>query len=339
MSLLMENNNSNCTVSEWEHNLVFRSKIATLSFSCASNLIAILIMLIGGSYRRLIFRLVLYLLIADFLLVIVQILELLPVVYINHQLDIREGGYWTKSCRVLGFLDLVIAWMGDLVVISIVIYLFARARNPSKFREEQSNSKIIETVTVCFCVLFPFTFSWIPFIDDYFGISGHWCWIELVKDNDCNSRQITEGLLYMLLLYYLPLLIIILLTSLVSLYILYIMCKNELEWEVLLVVLYPIIFDALCLVMAVNRIDSAVRIGHGAKPIFVLSILHSFADSGRTILPSLIVLLLTFCRTSRRMLCPRLRKNTALLQADEKTSLNSAQNNYYSTDTVPATLK
>ncbi len=273
--------------------------------------------------------------IANLLLAIVQVLELLPIVYINHQLDIRDGGYWTKSCRVLGFLDLVIAWMGDFVVLSIVVYLFARVRNPSKFREEQSvNFKIIETVTVCFCFLFPFTFSWIPFIDDYFGISGHWCWIELVKDNDCNSRQITEGLLYMLLLHYIPLLMIILVTSLVSLYILYIMCKNELEWEVLLVVLYPIIFDALCLIMVINRIDSAVRVGHGAKPNFVLSVLHSYAISGRTILPSLTIILLIFCRTFRRMLCPRWQKNTA---PDENTSVNTAYNINYSN--LPATLK
>ncbi len=66
---------------------------------------------------------------------------------------------------------------------------------------------------------------------------------------------------------------------------------NELEWEVLLVVLYPIIFDALCLIMVINRIDSAVRVGHGAKPNFDLSVLHSYAISGRTILPSLTVIL------------------------------------------------
>lgn len=305
-----------CNSSEETHDLVFRMKLAFSCISCVTNFVAIVIVLCGGSYKRPIVRSVLYLLIANLLLVTVQVLELLPTNYISGHVDVKPG--WKNVCRIFGFLDQVTAWMRDLVVVFIVVQLFIIIRRPANFREPQSErSKIVEAISVCLCFLVPFTFNWIPFLNDYYGLSGHWCWIRLVV-KDCGSESVMEGLMYMLILYYCPLLVIVVITSLLCLYMVYKWCtgvKNNMT--IILVILYPMVFDALCVVMFANRLDSALRVKDGVRPLYYLWVLHTIADSGRTLLPSLSVILLLTCQTSRLVLLPRCARQS-LVQEEEQ---------------------
>ena len=306
----MENSNAACMNSSEEfHETVFTIKMATSFISCFMNIIALLIMLAGGSYRKLFFRLIIYLLLADLLLVIVQILELTPVTYENGHVQVRDGESWYRICSIFGFFDQLTAWMRNLVVIIIVIYLCVMIKHPEPYHQEQSKrSKILEAVGVCICVFLPITFNWIPFIHDYYGLSGHWCWIKLTEEG-CGQGNVTEGALYMLFLYYVPLLVIIALTSFICVVLLYVVCcKNgSRDCKILLLVLYTIVFDILCFVMTLNRVMSAVHSRKNSQVSFALWILHSFADSGRTILPSLAVILSLICAGSRKMLCPESR--------------------------------
>ena len=298
--------NSSCNSSQKDHEIVFYIKLSTSSFSLVINLLAILVIHCGRSYKKPIIRSVLYLLIADLLLVIVQILELLPASYKDGFVQVRPGGAWKFSCSIFGFLDQVTAWMRDLFVVFLVVRLFLFVRKLDKQHLAQSEKdKIGEVFGVCVCFFLPFTFNWIPFLDNYYGLSGHWCWIKLIV-KDCGDNNVLEGLLYMLILYYLPLVCIVLLTSLICVYILYKWWTGpKKSWEIILVVLYPIIFDVLCLIMAINRIDSALRVKQGVRPFRSLWILHSIADSGRTVLPSVCVMLLLICRRSKKMFIAR----------------------------------
>ena len=300
--------NDTCNSSEETHNVIFLIKLIASSLSCLTNFVAVSIVFCGkgfcgGSYKQQIIRSILYLLIANFLLVTVQVLELLPASYGSGRVEVKEK--WDNVCSIFGFLDQCAAWIRDLVVVFIVIQILIIIRNPANYREPQSvKSKLVEAVSVCFCFLFPFTFNWIPFLDDYYGLSGHWCWIKLIVKN-CDEN-VVEGLLYMMILYYCPLVMIVIITSLLCLYIVYKWCTSQKKHlTIILVILYPIIFDALCLIMFANRLDSALRIKSGREPLYFLWILHSLADSGRTLLPPLLVILLLSCRTSRLVLMPR----------------------------------
>lgn len=302
-----------CNSTEETHDVIYGIKLGSSSLSCLTNFVAILVIVCGGSYKKLVIRSVLYLLIANLLLVTVQVLELIPTNYVSGHVSVRPG--WENVCSVFGFLDQVTAWMRDLVVIFIVVQLFIIVRNPANYRKPQSEwSKIVEAISICLCFLLPFTFNWIPFLNGYYGLSGHWCWIKLVV-KDCGNRSVMEGLLYMLILYYCPLVVIVLITSFLCFYMLYKWCT---EWytsanknlPIILAILYPMIFDALCLVMFVNRVDSALRVKNGLKPLYTLWVLHSIADSGRTLLPSLSVIFLLCCRTSRLVLVPRCARRT-----------------------------
>ena len=293
-----------CNSSEEFHHVVFAVKMSASCFSCVANLLAIIVMCCGGGFKRLlVLRLVLYLLIANLLLVIVQVFELIPVTYSDDYVHLRPGGSWEKACSALGFLDQVTAWIRDFVIFFIVVQLFVLVKNFEKFWEEQSEkSKRIEMLGVCLCFLLPFTFNWIPFLDGYYGLSGHWCWIKVTLV--CGGSDVATGLMYMLVLYYVPLLVIVLITSLVSVYILFMWCKTRnRQCEVVLVILYPLVFDLLCIIMTANRIDSALHFRDGTTSSFALWILHALADSGRTILPPVFVLLLLMCRSSRDLLC------------------------------------
>ena len=312
----MEASNITCTNSSKEfHEIVFTIKMTTSSVSCFMNIIALLIMFLGGSFvgnnnRNLLFRLVIYLLIADLLLVIVQILELMPVTYKSGRVQVRDGVFWRKSCSVFGFFDQLTAWMRNFVVILIVIFLYVMIKKPEKFLEERSErSKTLEAIGVCICFFLPFTFNWIPIVDGYYGLSGHWCWIKLTSDEGCEQGSVTEGVVYMLVLYYVPLLLIISFTSLVFFYLVYMwLKKGNKHCEIVLLGLYPIIFDVFCLIMTINRVVSAVDQDPSAEVSLGLWILHSFADSGRTILPSSAIILSLLFPASRNLLCPRLPK-------------------------------
>lgn len=300
--------NAGCNSSEEYHHIIFSVKMGSSVVSFCANFLAIAVFLVGGSYKRLIFRLVFYLLGFNLLLVLVQVLELTPVTYSNGHVHVRRGSWWEGMCSAMGYLDQVTAWMRNCIIFFIVCVTFKLVKSPAKFMEKQDErSKWIELFGVCACIFLPFTVNWIPFVNGYFGLSGHWCWIKLTLE--CGGEDVAFGLLYILLFYYCPLLLLVLVTSLICCYTLYKWCTNQNKpWEIVLVILYPIVFDFLCVVMTVNRIDSALRIKDETAPLFSLWVLHAIADSGRTILPPICVLLSLVCHHSRRMLCPRFQK-------------------------------
>jgi hypothetical protein len=300
--------NSSTFSSKETYDAVFSIRLGSSSLSCLTNFIAILVVCCGGGYKKLIIRSALYLLVANLLLVLVQVFEVIPTTYDNGYVGVRSG--WEKACSIIGFFEQVLAWARDLVVTFTVLQLFAIVRKPVDFRMPQSEcSKITEGISICLCFLVPFTFNWIPFLDGYYGLSGHWCWIKYVVE-DCGS--VKEGFLYMMILYYCPLMVIVLVTSALCLYILYKWCIDDnRRLSIILVILYPIVFDVLCIMMLIHRVDSTVRIGKGEAPFFSLWVIHSIADSVRTLLPSFAVIFLLSCRTSRLVLLPKCAKQAA----------------------------
>ena len=282
------------------YNAIFAVKVGSSSLSCLLNVIAIVVIFVGGNYKKLAVRLVLYFLIANFLLVVTKTLQIVPVKYENETVRVREDCFWHGACCTVAFLAQVTVWMRNFVFVFIMFHIFSMVRDPASFWQQQYR-KIDsgEVLGVCICFFLPFTFNWIPFLDDYYGLSGHWCWIK--------SKGEFEGILFMSALYFGPLLVIVLVTSLFSIYVLCKWCLSaDKHRDIVLVILYPILFNILYILITYNRLYSTIHHRDNNQGAIVHWVLHAIGDSGITILPPACVILMLFCRTSRNMLLPRI---------------------------------
>ncbi len=279
--------NNSCHLTESEQDTIFILRAVIASVGCLTNIIAISILLWFKSYKVRFFRVLLYLLIANMLQVFVQCVELAPVEN-NHQdyNQVKHG--WMPACRALGFMDQVTAWMGNFVIVWIVFYLLYLIRGTKMLKFTPLSRRELVGIGVCF--LFPFVFNWIPFIHNYYGLSGSWCWIKLTRKR-CNDTDITTGLGYMTGMYYLPLTIILCVNTLACAVIICTWWQRRSHMkEVIFAIIYPLVYDALCIVITVNRISSFVHIKRGEKVSYPFLVAHSIADPARILFPSLLVI-------------------------------------------------
>lgn len=284
----MNGSNTTCYLSEKEDKAIFVTKLVVVCISLITNVVAIGTLIFFKSYRRFVFRLVLSLLISSLLGVVVQILELIPLNHSSYPIAVRDG--WLPACAAFGFLDQVTIWMSNCVIIWIVLFLCRlMTLLHDKINMFTSDVTVAEAVGICLCFLLPFTFNWIPFTTDYFGPSGHWCWIKLTKADTCEDSSTRAGVVYMFVFYYGPLLLIMLLTSIVSVVAVVVWCKNlknDSIKKMIFIVIYPIVFDVVGCIVTANRIEAIRRATHKEGPNFGLWMAHAIADPARTLLPA-----------------------------------------------------
>ena len=294
MDLQMTANETACFFPKEKNEAILVTKLSLLIVSLVSNIIAIVLLCYFKCYRRFVFRLILCLMVAHLLGVIMDIVEPIPVEHFNGPPYVKEG--WNGVCATIGFFDEVTLWMSNFVMIWILLFLCLLIKKP---RHEvhffRSNITIAEVMGFNFCFYAPFTFSWIPFVDDYFGLSGHWCWIILTKGG-CGDTDITEGELYVFLLYYAPLMLIVFITFIISIiavviWIINIRKSNPIMNMMIIMVAYPMTFAVVCCVIAANRIESARRAHLGMEPSFPLWMGHAICEPTRSFLPSLFFIL------------------------------------------------
>ena len=309
---------NNCTFSNEKDVIIFLVKLSMLCVSLVSNIIAIVLLCYYKCYRRFVFRLVLCLMVAHLLEVIVQILELIPVAQFKGPPHVRDDN-WNGVCAAFGFFDEVTLWMSNFVMIWILLFLcFLMIRPRHEVHLFPSNVTIAEVMGFNFCFYAPFTFSWIPFVDNYFGLSGHWCWIKLTK-GVCGDTDVTEGAAYMFVLYYAPLMLIVLLTFIISLTAVVILIKNirksdSITDAMIIVVAYPIVFIVVWCIISANRIESTRRVHLGMSPYFPLWMGHAIAEPTHSFLPALFFIL--------QLTCPKTRKLVTDTRRQEYESIN-----------------
>ena len=293
-------NDSNCTaISKERQEIVFFSKLAASSFGVVVTIIAIIVLLICRSYRLLVFRILLYITIANLLQVIMQLLELFPIENQHDYNEVKEG--WTPFCRVFGFLDQLSSWMGPLCMLWMVLYVYYLGS--SREFKKHMDFTLYELIGIALCFFFPFTFCWIPFIDDYYGFSGSWCWIKATR-NECNDTNITTGLVYILVIYYVPLAVFVVVNTIVCFMIIILLCEKGsaiAKKAVIFIVMYPFIYDVLFVIVAISRLDSIVSIKGHREQSYVLWIAHAVADPARVILPSMLVIIQWFFPFTREL--------------------------------------
>ena len=297
-------NSSSCFLTGAEDRAILVTKIVLLVLSLVLNIIAISVLLYFKSNKRFVFRLVLCLLFASLFGVIAQLLELIPPD--GRSTDPMSHSNWLPTCSAFGFLDQVTIWMSNFVIIWIVGYLCWLMIQPEhKINMFQSKVEVPEVIGINLCFFLPFTFNWIPFTTNYFGASGHWCWIKLTKTAHCNDTDISEGAAYIFIFYYGPLMLIMLVTSVISAIAVVVWCKNLVKHDhtkgLIFIVVYPILFNVVGCIVTANRIYEVYNVRNSIPPSFGLWMAHAATDPARTYLPALFALLQFFIPTTRKI--------------------------------------
>ena len=191
--------------------------------------------------------------------------EILSLTLLNYNGDM----YYQIACKVEAFLTEYTVWVKLLFTLCVSFHFFCLTvclRNFENF----------EATYILISIMLPLLFTWIPFIDDLYGLAGAWCWIKVWKDN-CPSNHSLKGTIEQFTLWYGPL-FVSLTVVLVGFLIIPISLawrthrqKNENEYllkekhieikqavnRLLPLLAYPVVFFILTLFPLINRIYSA----------------------------------------------------------------------------------
>ena len=304
-SIVNNMSNESCyRFSNSQFSLVLRVKISMDSLGILACLVALAVIILSKAYKRLIFRLVLYFILADIFQAITHIIELTPIEHVNGEVIVKEGA--DGLCAFYGFLDQTALWMCNVAIIWNVLYNLWTAKEllgaqrGAIINPDNSKTSIKTELVGLFCLLiFPFTFNWIPFIWNMYGISGLWCWI---KESRGYCEDYELGLALIFSMYYGPLIIIITFTFVSFMVIGGILCKGAQVGiakekytrgvkDTVLIAIYPLVYNLICLLPIANRIYSASNGSRGREPFFPLWIAHTLAEPARVLIPPIAFLL------------------------------------------------
>ena len=172
--------------------------ISVCSSSSVACVLAIIFIIASKVYKMFVYRLTLYLVVADLLKTIVSILNILPVYRNGTVVAVRSGS--EEFCSAVGFFLEVVGWMEKLVICWIVLYLvmvlvFRYSANAITVKHEACGLAVL--------LLLPLLVSWVPFsVKNMYGLSGVICWIKVSENSTCDYDYI--GLTFLLVFYHGP---------------------------------------------------------------------------------------------------------------------------------------
>ena len=171
------------------------------AFACC---LAIVLMVICQAFRSTLQRLYLY---------ITAALTANQMV-ITFGVNDRSGSYYSlneRSCAIIGFLRQYTTHVWFCFSAGAVLYVYHHIRQSgSHYHRSMHATRFkarLEVFFVLFSVLFPLTYSWIPFIHNAYGASHRqpFCLIRIMK-SDCS--RIDAGVWYVLALAFIPTLVV-----------------------------------------------------------------------------------------------------------------------------------
>ena len=301
------------------------SKTAVASLAIVVSIVAILLIIFSKGYKRFVYRLMLYLLVVDSLCAVTIILEGVPLEVEKNSSCVRlkEGYGWKEACKMFGFLNQVVEWMQMFVSLWIITYLLMlviRLLRPHVWGNEDKTRPqrfaVAEYKLLVLCIVVPFSFNWIPFINDKYGISGLSCWIKMTKTEQDSSSK-TYGLVLVFTLFYGPLLLIVVYVFIAVLIIIAVLLhrvhrRRGIMWqqqilyrkgikEAMPLLIYPPIFSVMCTFILANRIYYAI---HGEDNTSVyLWYARAISDPCRVLIPPLAIML--HPSTWKNLLCKK----------------------------------
>ncbi len=308
---------SNCSfnLSKSANATILDLKLAFISLGICTNIAAILFL--APKYKIRIFRIVLYAMIANGIEITLQLMELFP--ENGEKFPFTKDNFrWGLACKTFGYLDQCTTWMGYLCLTWVSMYVIYLYKNSLMLEKEFCSQSEIIGLTLCYLV--PFAFNWIPFVHDYYGVSGAWCWIAMVKD-DCN---LIEGQIYMTLLYYGPLLLFVVVNVSSCMYVIHIFCSDRKYQakEFVFVLCYPWLYGILSIVVAASRMRSIIDLHANKQQSFRLWQIHAVCDPLRMICLSILVIISALCRCRCCGKFGRTTSNRERIEPDEESLLH-----------------
>ena len=256
--------------------------------------------------------------IADILQAVAMCLALIPIEVSEEQpydAEVKPNStVWNDFCAATGFLLMTTMWMGNIVIIWIVLHLLVlgwrlyrvQVTNESnKTVEHEKNNTKCELYGLLFLLTAPIIIGMIPLFlpNQMYGISGLWCWIKIINQNlGCSSIK-EESLIVVFVFYYGPLILIVLFSTVSMLSTIIFVCYGAVRRhrrtfvdqhqqrmkEIMLVLAYPMLYCTVCLILLANRVYSLVN--SDSRPFTKLWIAHTVADPVRVMLPAIAFLL------------------------------------------------
>lgn len=142
-------------------------------------LVTIVLIAATRTYRTQVHRLRLYLSVACFLFAVTLGFETLPVDFKKPDkvsVSVRQG--WSGACAAIGFFAEYFAYSKSLAIVWVSFFIFAVA-----VVDKQLNKPRYEVAGVFTVFLLPAVITWVPLVENTYGLTGTWCWIR----STCNA--------------------------------------------------------------------------------------------------------------------------------------------------------
>ena len=281
-------------------NDIFYIKVSLGSVGIVLSLLAILTIGVTKIYREdFVYRLLMYVMVVNSFQALCQVLHVIPVEMTSDDLlSIRNGTGWSDVCAVFGFLDMVTSWMGNLVIIWMMLYALKLNCGFIHYHQpvEKCKSHTGEVVGICILFVSPFLFSWIPFVKDMYGVSGPWCWIKILNENGCHDDSNFQhlSLTFMVTMFYGPLFcisIFVVICMIVSIFLLLKRRHTEPKLpfqrtKTIILFTYALIYCLFWIFPMVNRIYTFFHFNSSDRPAYYpLWIVHAVADLSHILVP------------------------------------------------------
>ena len=187
-------NNSNCTVF-YPRALIILSSSNTISLIAC--LVALTLVWHFKLYKRTVYRLALYQVLAA--------LELAAVLIAQIQFLNYDPSHHGTMCIATAFFFLQSQWTKLLLAVWVTIHLFC-------FAVFHKNLQKFEFLYVLSSLLLPLAIATVPLATGTYGMVGSWCWIQDVND-DCIAPNGHDGFVQQLVLWTTPSIVILLMMS------------------------------------------------------------------------------------------------------------------------------
>ena len=280
-------NSSNCTLSGDDKATVVYVILGCSGFALLCSLIVLVIMLLFKKYRVSTQRLILYLMLT---------VTFKQAMLVTLGLTSRYNNI-LPYCMAAGFFNQQLSWYVPMAIYCLTFDLFVKAVFQWQHTEKY------EKWYVAIIFLLPFTFNWVPFINQAYGVSGAVCWIRDRNETDCTL--FLYGVVLQFALYWGPFLVALLCILVACIWALVVTKKRrlsyngtfdpgehhiklQLEKDVRHYQLYPVVYLLITIIQPVRLILAAVE-----PPGYVLSlyILHGVLEGLEGVLICLAFLL------------------------------------------------
>ena len=279
----------------------YYTKISVASLGILLSFGALLLLCISKVIKKFVFRLVFYLMLINLVDAVFSLLEVLPVKLQDGKVFIKPGTHWSRACIAFGFFDQILSWMGFTAIVWIIIYMLWRTSHLSKIKAGEQVENIhtpkvswkVELMGISTLFIAPLVLNWMPFTQELYGQSGPWCWIKTTHNN-CDT--ISFGVVLTYLLFFIPVLLVVLFSLFSFIVICTCGCKAVIKLrgryrkkasrfvgEILLIVFYPLVYSILCIIILANRIKEATISDKDEPQYFPLWMLVAIADPARVV--------------------------------------------------------